>query len=632
MRSIRFLLFAVSLSLPIAVIAADTTPYNLIDSALSETRPVNFDVTITRQVDGMKTVFKATGAREGESPDKFWANIKLDRETGAGQVRLEVEARRVRGNVYLRVIKAQGTDPMLDIPAFQSLGNGWYSIPMAQLLCGCWTTPALDSGLVNQTDLQKNRFATGNGYKFSISDTSLTTLIDALTFFIPDGIQSEILPADLSAAVKIDTIPGGDFRFLSVTGSDSSYSVSAKLQRQMHSVNVETPKKVNALSDESLQTVLGFTVPEQSGQASSVGSGQSSSAGTNFDVGTELNLPSDVSSASVRRLRRQTGRYLTDLFGPDGSDHKLTVRVVTNPITWESLSAFQADFQPNSGILYVYNYPQTPSFSSKDIFQSLDVIFFDSSGQFVSSISLDRCMSPVCPGLTPPSPVSFALEVPGGFIKNLNIGPLWRLSLRRYPLTLPVDNGRQVIDYTAIQNQENQRGVPPPVIHYPQPVQPGYEALDTLAALISGEIRPADIRETLAQDRPGTKVFELYNFLSRTLKAHPEVTYLYLVRPTDKKDVFQLMVDSFSFAPTSVLDVNNNGKVDADEMPVPLGTRFEHSLYTTALSGPVLDTTLGADIAIYVPVRDENGATLAVLGVVESKDGSLAEGAGQPAN
>ena len=632
MRSIRFLLFAVSLSLPVAVVAADTTPYDLIVLALSETKPVNFDVTIARQDGGVKTVFKATGAREGESPDKFWANIKLDRETGAGQVRLEVETRVVRGNIYLRVIKAQGADPVLDIPAFQNLGSGWHSIPMTQLLCGCWTIPVLDSGLVNQTVLQKNRFATGNGYKFSISDASLTTLIDAITFFIPDGIQSEILPAELSAAVKIDTVSGGDFRFLSVNGADSSYSVSAKFQRQMHSVNVETPKNVNALSDDSLQAVLGLPAPEQSGQAT-VGAGQSSSTGTNYDVGTELRLPSDVGSASIRRIRRQTGRYLTDLFGPDRSDHKLTVRVVDNPIAWESLSAFQADFQPNSGILYVYQLPQIPSFSSKDIYQSLDVIFFDSSGQFVSAISLDRCMTPVCPGIKPPSPVSFALEVPGGFIKDLGIGPLWRLSLRRYPLTSPVVNdGRKVIDYNAISNLEDQYGVSSPVIHYPQPVQPGYEALTTLAALISGEIRPADIREAIAQDRPGTKVFELYNFLSRTQKSHPEVTYLYLVRPTDKKDVFQLMVDSFSFAPTSVLDVNDNGKVDADEMPVPLGTQFEHSLYTSALSGPVLDTTLGMDIAVYVPVRDENGATLAVLGVVESRDGSLAGGAGHPAN
>jgi len=205
-------------------------------------------------------------------------------------------------------------------------------------------------------------------------------------------------------------------------------------------------------------------------------------------------------------------------------------------------------------------------------------------------------------------------------------------SLKHPPLTPRAGDGRALIDRAARRQAMDALQAKPPALRLPPPPTPGHEPMLTLATLLSVQVRPADLRAAFGQNVGGSSVRMLYGFLSGAQQAHPELTYLYFVRPTDRPDTFRLVVDSYTFAPLSVLDVNRNGKVDPDEQPARVGTRYVHELFTQALLGPVIDVTLGEDIAAYVPVRDEEGNAIAVLGVVEKKNGDAAAGAGRPAH
>jgi uncharacterized membrane protein (UPF0127 family) len=380
----------------------------------------------------------------------------------------------------------------------------------------------------------------------------------------------------------------------------------------MSPVNVETPKNVSPLTSDALRALFGV-IPTEQAQTHS-------SEQVNHDIGTELHLPTDSDTAAARLIQRNAERALIHLYGGGGKDVRLTVRVAQQPLQWDSLSAFTYDFRQDAGVLYVYPDLSLPVFTAKDIFEPVDVLFFDETGSFVSALSLQKCETVVCPELQPSKPVKYAVEVAYGFLIKHQVDHLWRLSLRRSPLSSPAVPGiRSVIDRLARQRANDPLSATPSPVRTPDISEMGNERLITLATLLSSKIRPSDLRQAVVENSGGAAVKGLYDLLSETQQANPSVTYMYLLKPATAADAFQLLVDSFTLAPLSVLDTNHNGSIDADERPAVVGTTYLHYLFTPALSGPVIDSTLGDDIAVYVPVRDEEGNGIAVLGIVEKK-------------
>ncbi|OGJ62715.1 hypothetical protein A3A67_02245 [Candidatus Peribacteria bacterium RIFCSPLOWO2_01_FULL_51_18] len=474
----KYFLLAAALAFPMLTGAAEITPFSLIESAIQEAKPVNFDVTIKRESGGDKTVFRAIGMREGVVPDKFKADVKIERKSAENSMKLALEARIAHGYVYLRVSEAEGSDPYIDISSFKKLGNGWHAIRMDEIPAENWTILPVDPELVRETVLQKNRFPGGIGYKLSVSNGVLATLIDAVISFVPDNLQSEIIPTDSTAQAKIDTIGNGEFRYLSLAGNDPAAKISAKFQRQMFPVRVETPKKFSVLSGAEFEALLGLSV---------------------FD-------PVIIKPSDKKEIETEID--------------------AVEPVVPARVSA--------------------PTRSRQD-----------------------------------------------------------RLRLQ----------DRKEIDRGARRSRRDLNAVNQPVKSNPRGLEPGHEYLTVLAKSIAAKIRPADVRDTLKESGSGAITRSLYQFLALEQTRHPELNYLYIVVPAEE-NFFVLLVDSYTFAPDTFLDVDGNGEVDEEEAPLAPGTQVEYKYFIPALENTIIDISPDLETAAFTPIRDEYGNTIAILAIV----------------
>ncbi len=615
MRRSSFVFALLSLLLPAQVLAADLSPSQLLGLPLFEQKPVNFTLSVSQNVGSVKTSLVSRGAREGVSPDKFWAFVTLKRSSGAASMHVSFDVRVVHGMAYIRITDIGGSDSMIDVPGLKALGQQWYSVSQNALSFQKWTMPPLEPDLLaGSFNVKHELFQSGGSYTLSLVSGEAESVIASLLRQLPDPSQSSsLLSSDkLSFKLKVDTTRSGEYRFSQLSIQNPTVTVVSKVQRQMSPVNVETPKNSVALTSDALRALLGVM---PTGSTSTVLPAQA-----NYDIGTELHLPIDGNTSAARLMQRNAELALIHLYGGGGRDVRLTVRVADKQLKWDSLSAFTYDFRQNAGVLYIYPNPIIPTFTSKDIFEPVDVLFFDDTGSFVSALSLKKCETVVCPELKPSKPVKYAVEVSYGFLIKNQVDLLWRLSLRRSPIASSTVPGiRSIIDRIARQRAEDPLSAPPIPVRPIDISEMGNERLITLATLLSAKIRPADLRQAFVEDSSGPAVKSLYDLLSDMQHANSSVTYAYILKPATAEDAFQLIVDSFTLAPLSVLDTNHNGTIDADERPAVVGTTYLHYLFTPALSGPVVDSTLGTDIAVYVPVRDEEGNAIAVLGIVEKK-------------
>jgi uncharacterized membrane protein (UPF0127 family) len=79
------------------------------------------------------------------------------------------------------------------------------------------------------------------------------------------------------------------------------------------------------------------------------------------------------------------------------------------------------------GMLFVFNDEVPRSFWMKNTLIPLDIMFFDEKGGFVSSTSMVPCEENPCPLYSSGAPAMYALEVPGGFVQQNQIGKGWQL-------------------------------------------------------------------------------------------------------------------------------------------------------------------------------------------------------------
>ena len=146
----------------------------------------------------------------------------------------------------------------------------------------------------------------------------------------------------------------------------------------------------------------------------------------------------------------------------------------------------------------------------------------------------------------------------------------------------------------------------------------GNEDLSTLGITTVAQLRPADIRSAAATTKDGEMARKsLSAVLTQMIKNNSDIRYAYILQPAAKGAGFQLLVDSLTYASDATLDRNRNGKVDADEKAPTPGTVYVYDLYSNAMVTTTFDTP-ASGLRMYMPIRDEQGNTIAILALVRS--------------
>ena len=79
------------------------------------------------------------------------------------------------------------------------------------------------------------------------------------------------------------------------------------------------------------------------------------------------------------------------------------------------------------GMLFVFDQQKSLSFWMKNTLIPLDIIFFNSRGEFVSWQSMVPCEADPCRSYLSDGPARYALEVPAGYVRDRMIGIGWKL-------------------------------------------------------------------------------------------------------------------------------------------------------------------------------------------------------------
>lgn len=117
---------------------------------------------------------------------------------------------------------------------------------------------------------------------------------------------------------------------------------------------------------------------------------------------------------------------------------------------------------------------------------------------------------------------------------------------------------------------------------------------------------------------------DLVRQLGDIREANEDIQYAYIMRRTDDYDVVEFVADADSLATLEEVDENENGILDEEEMaPLP-GDPYEVADYPVlrdeAFFHPSVDRDLQEDqwgmiLAAYAPIIDENGETVAIVGI-----------------
>lgn len=84
---------------------------------------------------------------------------------------------------------------------------------------------------------------------------------------------------------------------------------------------------------------------------------------------------------------------------------------------------------PDTGMFFVFDDSDVRYFWMKNTRIPLDVLFFDTAGNWISTSSMQPCLTDPCPNYSSGKPAQYALEVPLGWGELHSVGPGWRLLL-----------------------------------------------------------------------------------------------------------------------------------------------------------------------------------------------------------
>lgn len=105
----------------------------------------------------------------------------------------------------------------------------------------------------------------------------------------------------------------------------------------------------------------------------------------------------------------------------------VTVDIADSPAEREKGLMGREDLKADTGMLFVFKNPQMLLFWMKNTKVPLDIIFFDSDGEFINGLSMEPCTSVPCPTYKSAALSLYALEVPNGYREVHGIGTGWKL-------------------------------------------------------------------------------------------------------------------------------------------------------------------------------------------------------------
>jgi hypothetical protein len=118
------------------------------------------------------------------------------------------------------------------------------------------------------------------------------------------------------------------------------------------------------------------------------------------------------------------------LVSRDGQRVPLTVQVADNLEERRQGLMYRESIEPFAGMLFVAPEPEMMSFWMKNTVIPLDVIFFDTTGNFVSSTSMIPCLQDPCPQYESQAQAKYGLEVPAGFVQEHGVRVGWSMEWR----------------------------------------------------------------------------------------------------------------------------------------------------------------------------------------------------------
>lgn len=155
------------------------------------------------------------------------------------------------------------------------------------------------------------------------------------------------------------------------------------------------------------------------------------------------------------------------------------------------------------------------------------------------------------------------------------------------------------------------------------------ERLQSTASVAAAQIDAADVVAIRSVDDRGSAAHRhVVEHLQRIRLMTPGARYAYVVRATDDPSFVSFIADADEFLPDTVLDRDQNGTIDDDEMPAQPGELYDVSSMENFRAGfedPSVDVAVtydrwGALISGYAPIRSVSGQTVAVLGIDMSAD------------
>ncbi|PIQ76890.1 hypothetical protein COU78_03870 [Candidatus Peregrinibacteria bacterium CG10_big_fil_rev_8_21_14_0_10_49_24] len=90
---------------------------------------------------------------------------------------------------------------------------------------------------------------------------------------------------------------------------------------------------------------------------------------------------------------------------------------------------YRTELAKGKGMLFVFEQETPMSFWMKNTRIPLDIIYFDSQGNFVSTLTMNPCLWDPCPLYDSAGPAQYVLEIPAGTVREHGIDSTWMLEL-----------------------------------------------------------------------------------------------------------------------------------------------------------------------------------------------------------
>jgi hypothetical protein len=150
--------------------------------------------------------------------------------------------------------------------------------------------------------------------------------------------------------------------------------------------------------------------------------------------------------------------------------------------------------------------------------------------------------------------------------------------------------------------------------------------LGAVAATAAPLFSPVDLDQLhFARDMNKAAYQKVFTTLNLIRKNNENVKYVYILRPTNIKNIWEFVADADSnFNLDFFIDFDNDGIAESNEANISPGVRYDTSVSDFFVSGEVLNRAVvddiftdqwGTFISGTAPITDEQGNAVAVVGI-----------------